>query len=468
MSIISSRDLSFPVRTEMLVSIREAIRELYLLDNRPWIIGYSGGKDSTVLLQLVFESLVTIPRYARAKPVFIVSSDTRVENPNIVGRVNTELLKVEAAAKTHGLPMSTHVVFPILNDTFWVNLIGRGYPSPNSSFRWCTDRLKIKPTSRFIKTLVHSSGEVVLLLGNRKAESQTRSRNMLSHQIDGERLRPHATLSKAWISTPIEDLTNDEVWLYLLQVPSFWGGDNKGLVSLYRRASGGECPLVVDRSTPSCGNSRFGCWTCTVVTRDKSIEGLIETGEAHLEFLLDYREYLQAIRDTPGARYSTLRDGRRAVRRGTGEAMSNTGPFTHLTRQDLLRRLLETQKATGLTLVEGDELALIQQIWNREERLRLESTRVRTHAVQQIWDHVFKEGPMPFEDDSLEALERENRLLAEVCDEHGISFDMLARLREIEEEYGHLKRRHGLPEDMREIITSYVAAAEEEGLGEKT
>jgi 3'-phosphoadenosine 5'-phosphosulfate sulfotransferase (PAPS reductase)/FAD synthetase len=30
---------------------------------------------------------------------------------------------------------------------------GRGYPSPSTQFRWCTDRLKIHPVSNFIKSV---------------------------------------------------------------------------------------------------------------------------------------------------------------------------------------------------------------------------------------------------------------------------------------------------------------------------
>ena len=58
-----------------------------------------------------------------------------------------ELETLQAAAERDHLPVTTHLVFPKLNDTFWVNLIGRGYPSPNTQFRWCTDRLKIHPVS---------------------------------------------------------------------------------------------------------------------------------------------------------------------------------------------------------------------------------------------------------------------------------------------------------------------------------
>lgn len=59
----------------------------------------------------------------------------------------------------------------------------------------------------------------------------------------------------------------------------------------------GECPLVIDESTPSCGNSRFGCWTCTVVTKDKAMESLIKNGEEWMSPLLKYRDLLAFTTD---------------------------------------------------------------------------------------------------------------------------------------------------------------------------
>jgi DNA sulfur modification protein DndC len=261
---------------------------------------------------------------------------------------------------------------------------------------------------------------------------------------------------KACIYTPIEDLTANEVWTYLMQAPSPWNGDNRGLVTLYRQASG-ECPLVIDTSTPSCGQSRFGCWTCTVVEKDKSMESLIESGEEHLEPLLELRDYLREVRDEPGARYDLRRNGTKPLRRGTDEAMTNTGPFTHERRMDILRRILEAQKESGVTLIEGDELTIIQEIWNKEELGHPDKPNIPTDAVARIWKHVFMEAPMPGKDTSYDHLDKEDQLLRELCEQQGVLFEMMRRLRDIEEEYGHLKRRQGLPEEMRDIVRQEVS-----------
>lgn len=109
-------------------------------------------------------------------------------------------------------------------------------------------------------------------------------------------LRRHPDLPRVWVSNPIEFLTTEEVWAYLLQRPNPWGGDNRALYKLYANASNGECPIQIDTSTQSYGNSRFGCWTCTVVERDRASEGLLAAGDERMEHLLAFRETLLEFR----------------------------------------------------------------------------------------------------------------------------------------------------------------------------
>jgi 3'-phosphoadenosine 5'-phosphosulfate sulfotransferase (PAPS reductase)/FAD synthetase len=83
----------------------------------------------------------------------------------------------------------------------------------------------------------------------------------------------------------------------ILQKPNPWGGDNRPLYKVYANASNGECPIQIDTSTPSCGNSRFGCWTCTVVDRDKASEGLLAAGDERMEHLIQFRDTLLQFRE---------------------------------------------------------------------------------------------------------------------------------------------------------------------------
>lgn len=207
---------------------------------------------------------------------------------------------------------------PKLEDRFRINLIGKGYPSPNRLFRWCTERLKINPTNDYIKRTVSEYGKAIIMLGTRRAESTNRAKSMDRYDPSAinetQRLRKHS-LANAWVFGPIADLSTQEVWTYLLQVPNFWGGDNKRLVTMYRNGSDqqSECPLLIDTSTASCGNSRFGCWTCTVVDKDKSMTNLIENGEDWMLPLLEFRNVLAEIRHDPAQRMTTSRDNKERV-----------------------------------------------------------------------------------------------------------------------------------------------------------
>ena len=139
-SVFSNRSLD---------GIYESIRDVYRHNQCPWVIGYSGGKDSTAVLQLVWNALAHLRPEERTKPVYILSSDTLVETPVIVDLIDNALSMIDVAASSQGLPFTTHKVKPRTEDTFWVNMIGKGYPAPNSRFRWCTDREDNRPTPSF-------------------------------------------------------------------------------------------------------------------------------------------------------------------------------------------------------------------------------------------------------------------------------------------------------------------------------
>jgi len=272
---------------EWLRAAQKDIRDEYLaVTPAPWIIGYSGGKDSTLLVQLVFEMLLDLAPGDRTRPVHILCNDTLVESPILMAYIDKMLGRLQTAAESLHLPIVVVKTTPDPDQTFWVNLIGRGYPAPTRMFRWCTDRMKIAPTSNYIRTKISESGEVVLLLGVRRAESANRAVTMNRHRnVAGSRLNPHDDMKGCMVFRPLMDMTTEDVWLLLLQRTPPWGGSHRELVTLYRNAQGGECPLVIDKSqAPSCGtsSSRFGCWICTVVAKDRSMEGFIDAGYENL------------------------------------------------------------------------------------------------------------------------------------------------------------------------------------------
>jgi DNA sulfur modification protein DndC len=148
-----------------IAALQEEIRALYAADEVPWIVGYSGGKDSTAILQLIWGAIAGLPPEQRQKTIHVISTDTLVENPVVAAWVANSLEIMKRAAAEQAMPIRPRRLTPRISDSFWVNLIGRGYPAPRHKFRWCTERLKIRPSNTFISGIVSSSGEAILVLG---------------------------------------------------------------------------------------------------------------------------------------------------------------------------------------------------------------------------------------------------------------------------------------------------------------
>lgn len=346
-----------------LEAARADLREEYCTDHDiPWIIGFSGGKDSTLVLQLTLEMLLELAPSERRRRVHIVSNDTLVEAPIVADHVDRVLTRIHSAVSAMQLPIDVVKTTPKPEQTFWVNLIGRGYPSPSRTFRWCTDRMKIQPTSHYIRSQVTANGQVILLLGVRKEESSTRAVSVNKYS-NGERLNDHNDLQGCKVYRPIVDFTTDEVWETLLQRRPPWGGTHRALVTLYRDGGGGECPLVLSKEdSPSCGttSSRFGCWTCTVVVKDRSMTGFIEAGHENLEPLMDFRDWLSEIRSDSDRRMAVRRSGR-ATHLADGSLVP--GPFTLAARREILEELLRVQALVNRELIKPAEIDLINTIW---------------------------------------------------------------------------------------------------------
>ncbi len=348
------RDLSIALKC-----IRRELRDEYQADHSiPWVVGFSGGKDSTLVLQLVFETLLSIAPGDRRRRIHVASNDTLVESPVIQDYVNKVLDQVRRGAEALGLPIEVVQTHPDADETFWVNLLGRGYPAPNRTFRWCTDRMKIRPTTRMLLKAVSESGEAILLLGARRVESAQRAQRAAQYDRDG-RLSRHNDVKNCMVYRPIAELTDDDVWTTLLQCRPPWGGSHNTLSALYRDAQGGECPFVTSQDdAPSCGTSstRFGCWTCTVVEKDNSLAGFIDTGAFdHLEPLFDFRNRLKEISGNPDFRSKTRRSGQPGL-----------GPLTFAAREMLLDELLAIQDETGFPLITQEETRRVRAIWEQD------------------------------------------------------------------------------------------------------
>jgi DNA sulfur modification protein DndC len=458
---------------EEIEFITTEIQELYCLDSVPWIVGVSGGKDSTTVLQLIWTALAALPLEKRTKTIHVITTDTLVENPIVSNWVTRSIAKLQVAAQAQGLPIEPHLLQPKIKDSFWVNLIGKGYPAPRNQFRWCTSRLKINPANEFIREKVRTDGETILVLGTRKAESAKRAATMAKHQAGRvrDRLSPNASLPNSLVYTPIEDWRTDEVWMYLMQWPNPWGVDNKDLFTMYRGATAdNECPLVVDTSTPSCGDSRFGCWVCTMVSKDKSMEAMIQNDEEKewMQPLLDIRNELDVVDDRD------KRDFRRIYGRvelfernvkGQTFVEPIPGPYTKKWREYWLKRVLEAQTQVRktapsdmqeITLIAPEELSEIRRIW-------LEEKHEFDDRLPQIYLEATGE---PFIDpnrgagNTLLGLDEWN-ILEELSDGDAMHLELMAKLLDIERQYHSKARRVGLYEALEKCFETSSRSKEE-------
>lgn len=373
MSIRTSNDADFLRVNDVsntvarLGAVREAMRAEYRKKHSiPWIVAYSGGKDSTLLLHLAWEVMLSLPPRERRREIHVVGNDTLVESPLVIGHLKKSLSVIREAAHKADLPMTTRITKPCIDQTFWVNVIGRGYIPPTRNFRWCTDRMKIQPTESLLEKLVLARKRAVLLVGTRRSESQNRRRAMKRRGVQANRMNPHGSIKGCRMFAPLADLSDEDVWMILMQLKPPWGGSHRDLVTLYRNAGGGECPLVLSKEdAPSCGTTspRFGCWTCTVVKKDKSLRGLIDSGhedEEKLEALAEFREWLIELRENDDNRLPVRRDGKAKLKTNGTRVM---GPFRLDVRRRILSRLKELEGQVGERLISASEVEMIHDIW---------------------------------------------------------------------------------------------------------
>ena len=441
-----------PKLSTRILSIIEELIDQYLEKdryNRPWIIGFSGGKDSTVLLTLVWlalekireEKIATLKRH-----IYVVCNDTMVENPVIEEYTTIVLQTIQKAAKEQSLPISVVITTPQIEDTFWSCVIGKGYPVPNNSFRFCTEKMKIRPTSTFITNQVAADGEAIILIGTRLSESQQRAKSIKKHDIKGYRLSKHPINPNTFTYAPIKELMLEEVWYIINAIPSPWGFDNQILFKIYLDASADdyECPTVVTNdSHRSCGQSRFGCWTCTVVKEDKSMSALIKSGIEWMQPLLDFRDRLLENRNVSDNRSETRRNGQPAI----DETGHKQGNYTMEYRIQLLRELLTIQKDTqqyrsSIDLITSQELIAIQVMWYRDGNF--------TTTVNDIYNDVYG---YDLQNDTIGLQER---LMLERACNNPAHYTLIQELLALQKNKVLLMKKYGLQTDLEARLETFI------------
>ncbi len=432
-------------------AVIDEIAEQYLEKdryNRPWIIGFSGGKDSTVLLTLTWLALQQLRMQGKdlTRRVYVVCNDTMVENPVIEEYVQEVLKKIEDAAKKQAMPIKVYKTLPELEDSFWCLVIGKGYPVPNNTFRFCTEKMKIKPTSKFIEDRVTLDGEAVVLIGTRRGESAQRAKSIDKHEIKGHRLSKHPLNPNTYIYSPIKDLMLEEIWWIIQIIPSPWEFDNNVLFNIYKDASADdyECPtMMTSTKQRSCGQSRFGCWVCTVVAEDKSMTSLINNGVKWMRPLLEFRNRLVENRNKSEYR----RDRRRNNQKAVDDTGHNLGNYTIEYRQQVLKELLEVQKQIqehrgSIELISQQELMAIQIIWYRDGYF--------APTVNDIYNDVYG---YDIPNDQIPLDER--LLLEKSCREKG-HYQLIEELLALQKSKNLMMRKYGLQNDIEHQLDLFL------------
>lgn len=290
--------------------------------NKRWIVTYSGGKDSTALVVLSLYMKTIHPDI----DLNITYSDTLMEIPQMSNVAYSFLKAIE-----NRYPAQVRIVYPEIEDTYWVRMIGRGYPPPGPRFRWCTPKIKIKPSRK----LHEDNG--LFITGLRIGESQQRDIRLKSSCLNGG---ANECGSDVWVNqkgidvaAPIIHWTAEEVW-YFLMMPG--------------RKALPETQLVVDLY----GNTamRFGCWMCTVVMKDRTMIALAKSGDLKIQKLLEFREWIVEESKKPENRYFR-KDGRK-------------GRLSKKFRYTLLDKLLQFQKELGLELIRDQEVMSSKTLLN--------------------------------------------------------------------------------------------------------
>lgn len=338
----------------VLDAIDIAVEALESRANSRWIIGYSGGKDSTATLKV----LLSAWKIAKSKPTKfeLIYCDTGVENQILDRYIKKQLKEIDLENLSTGLPIETRVLKAPVQESFFVKIIGRGYPPPTNSFRWCTKALRIKPVSAFLGDAIDD--DAVVALGLRKNESQQRSRSI--DKNGGSRWQKQTEGKGTYdVFLPIIDFDIPAVWDAIFGLSSPKAIDPNALEELYRGASG-ECPIIKSPSSPPCGSGRFGCWTCTVVRRDKSAIKLIEAGHTELTPFLEFRDWIAEFRNDATKRWTTRRNG-----------SAGLGPFTIEAREEILARVDALEDETQTEVITPEERGLIAALWRFDDVPRL-------------------------------------------------------------------------------------------------
>ena len=337
--ITANSSLNDEDRLRLLKRFNEAVESLkFILDQgyKHWVITFSGGKDSTTTLIVALEAALICDE--QIERIDVMYSDTGIEIPSIQQYALKFIRYLQNFDRVKDLPVYYHIVRPELDKSFWVCLLGKGYPPPHQRFRWCTSRLKIYPVEKALKELIQPN-KTIILTGVRFGESKSRDNRLITSCSRGGECGQgvwfqYSSRLKVGYLAPIVNWSECDVWDFLnIYAPTL------------------KYPTQhLERDVYNGRGTRFGCWMCTVVSTDKAMEKIVKLPQwSHLHPLMQFRQKVKQLTSSPDSRerYSDGRLGRLKLE----------------VRKQLLKELLELQAKLKIELISQKEITAIEKLW---------------------------------------------------------------------------------------------------------
>jgi len=357
-----------------------------------WAVAYSGGKDSSATLTVIFHLLDT-GRIPRPQSLTVFYADTRMELTPLAIAAQ----QVMAELRRRGIPV--HEVCAPLDKRFLVYILGRGVPPPNNNtMRWCTRQIKVEPMHQALLSAISGmEGSVLMITGVRQGESAIRDRRIeMSCGKDGaecgqgwyQEVLPASRGLRGQIATlaPILHWRVCHVWDWLqfyAPTPEYGAWPTRIIADAY---GGDEAQEI---------NARTGCVGCPLAQQERALDAIVANPQwAYLEPLKRLKPLYRELRE-PGNRLRKadieyLKDG------SIGKNPQRMGPLTFEAREMALQRVLDIQaECNAVAAISGRPFVDILNA-NEERRIR---ELIAAGTWPQGWD-----GDEPRADTALDSI----------------------------------------------------------------
>lgn len=376
---------------DIFEEIKEHMKEVYLRDDVPLALAYSGGKDSTLLLLLLWEMLSSLPVDQRKKTVHLISSDTGVETPDMTDYVHKAIKSIQRIAEEQQIPIETNLVKPSLKQSFWWKILGKGtlISTPNTKHRWCTHTLKIAPTQSKLKELLAQSPiqlgdnqkhQLILAMGLRNEESARRRASISRWELSEESyFSRHSDFDEILCYSPLKYVSADELWFKLMDYETLpFGVKISDLTVQYGEAIM-ECGIKTSsdqgKACSAAGN-RMGCWTCGMVSgKDPMLVRHIQEGKTKYQYLMDWKTLMLRMRNDiryrevlPRQQFTKKLKELSQEREGTNQiGLFELVENPHLEYYNTFKRAIYDEYAPGGMTVQGRRILLEYLLFIQEQ-----------------------------------------------------------------------------------------------------